>query len=223
MNDTLSYTEENYLKSIYRLAQKKESPVSTNAIAQDMHTRAASVTDMIKRLASKSLVSYKKYHGVSITDQGSTIALKVIRKHRLWETFLVEKLNFNWDEVHEVAEQLEHIQSSLLITRLDEYLGHPSVDPHGDPIPTADGKIEEIQRIPLVDLSSGTLTRVIAVKDSSREFLRYLDKTGISIGSEIQILDRVDYDNSLEITCENSAPFFISNQVAENLWVQKAG
>jgi DtxR family Mn-dependent transcriptional regulator len=188
-----------------------------------MQTRAASVTDMIKRLASKDLVKYRKYHGVSITENGRVIALKIIRKHRLWETFLVEKLHFNWDEVHEVAEQLEHIQSALLITRLDEYLGHPSVDPHGDPIPTADGKIEEINRISLVEFEDGLAGRVIAVKDSSPEFLRYLDKTGISIGSEVKILDRVAYDNSLEIELNKSTSQFISNIVAENLWVQKAG
>ena len=217
----LSNTEENYLKSIYRLAQAGTDPVSTNAIAEDMNTRAASVTDMIKRLASKSLVEYKPYRGVSISTLGSEIALRIIRKHRLWETFLVEKLRFNWDEVHEVAEQLEHIQSALLIQRLDEYLGHPTVDPHGDPIPQSDGSIQKISRIQLVQLETGRRARLVSVGDSSKAFLQYLDKTGIAIGTDIEIIDRVEYDNSLEIRVNQSRPIFISNIVAENLWVQQ--
>ena len=219
----LSFTEENYLKSIYRLAQDTDGQVNTNAIADNMNTRAASVTDMIKRLASKSMVEYKPYHGVSITDKGTQRALAIIRKHRLWETFLVEKLNFNWDEVHEVAEQLEHIQSALLISRLDEYLGYPTVDPHGDPIPQQDGTIQKISRIQLVELPTGKKARLVSVGDSSKEFLQYLDKTGISIGADIEVIDRVAYDNSLERRVNDSAPLFISNIVGENLWVQQKG
>ncbi|MCA6074625.1 metal-dependent transcriptional regulator [Fulvivirga sedimenti] len=217
----LSLAEENYLKSIYHLYSETGKPVSTNAIAEAMNTRAASVTDMLKRLASKKLISYKKYYGVMITESGTTLALRIIRKHRLWETFLVEKLRFNWDEVHEVAEQLEHIQSQLLIKRLDEYLGSPRFDPHGDPIPTEDGEIADVQQVQLLELRPGEAGKVTAVRDTSSAFLQYLDKTGISIGSFIRIVDQVAYDNSLEIRVNDTNTIFISQQVAGNLWVQR--
>src|SRR5690606_3333515 len=145
----LTYTEENYLKTIYRLSEGGTKAVLTNEIAESMSTRAASVTDMVKKLSGKNLISYEKYYGVKITRQGKNEALMVVRKHRLWETFLVEKLNFNWDEVHDVAEQLEHIQSPLLIEKLDDFLGHLSVDPHGHPIPDKHGKILEVKNVPL--------------------------------------------------------------------------
>src|SRR5690606_19085975 len=145
----LSFTEENYLKAIYRLSEGGTRAVLTNALAETMNTRAASVTDMVKKLSTKNLISYEKYYGVKITRQGKNEALMVVRKHRLWETLLVEKLNFNWDEVHEVAEQLDHIQSSLLIEQLDEFLGHPSVDPHGHPIPDKNGRIIEVKHVQL--------------------------------------------------------------------------
>ncbi len=217
----LSLAEENYLKSIYHLSVETGNPVSTNAIADVMNTKAASVTDMIKRLATKNLISYKKYYGVTITESGTLAALGIIRKHRLWETFLVEKLKFNWDEVHEVAEQLEHIRSKLLIQRLDEYLGSPRFDPHGDPIPTETGEIADVQQVQLLELKPGEAGKVTAVKDSTSAFLQYLDKTGISIGSFIRVMDHVAYDNSLEIKVNDINTIFISQQVADNLWVQK--
>ena len=217
----LSFAEENYLKAIYHLMPGDGKPVSTNAIAREMNTRAASVTDMIKRLSAKKLIRYKKYYGVAITDTGRKAALRIIRKHRLWETFLVDKLQFNWDEVHEVAEQLEHIRSTLLIQRLDEYLGKPQFDPHGDPIPGEDGEMADVQQIALHELSPGQAGRVTAVNDSSSALLQYLDKAGIAIGTLLRIIGHVEFDQSLEISLDDRKTIFISRQVAENLWVQK--
>ena len=149
----LSFTEENYLKTIYRLSEGGLKAVLTNEIAESMSTKAASVTDMNKNLSNKNLISYEKYYGARNTRQGKSAALAIIRKHRLWETFLVEKLHFSWDEVHDVAEQLEHIQSPLLIEKLDEFLGYPTADPHGHPIPDKDGKIKELRLLPLSDFT----------------------------------------------------------------------
>src|SRR5215204_5861291 len=163
----LSFTEENYLKTIYRLSDGGTESVATNSIAEAMNTKAASVTDMIKKLSGKNLISYEKYYGVKITKAGRSAALSVVRKHRLWETFLVEKLNFNWDEVHDVAEQLEHIQSPLLIEKLDEFLSHPIADPHGHAIPDKNGKIHVAQQIPLCEITENKTATVRAVKRGS--------------------------------------------------------
>ena len=136
----MTFSEENYLKTIYHLTTSLSTEISTNAIAEMMETKASSVTDMLKKLAEKDLVHYKKYQGVFLTPKGKLAAKMIVRKHRLWEVFLVEKLDFSWDEVHEVAEQLEHIQSKKLIDKLDQFLEYPSIDPHGDPIPNAKGE-----------------------------------------------------------------------------------
>ena len=175
----LSFAEENYLKAIYHLAEQSGQSVSTNAIADELNTKAASVTDMIKRLSSKGVLSYQKYKGVYVSEAGKIAALQVIRKHRLWETFLVAKLKFNWDEVHEVAEQLEHIKSPLLIKRLDELLGHPKFDPHGDPIPDENGEYKEKPKTPLFELQIEQSGIVVTVQDDSPAFLQYLKKIGI--------------------------------------------
>lgn len=218
----LSFVEENYLKAIYHLMQESEGSVSTNAIADSMQTRAASVTDMLKKLSAKKLIDYRKYYGVSMTDSGQRAALEIIRKHRLWETFLVEKLNFAWDQVHEVAEQLEHIQSPLLIQRIDALLGYPTHDPHGDPIPSEQGKIAEQPQILLSELKSGTPANIVAVNDSSPDFLRYLDRIGISIGSQVQILEKLPFDGSIELSVDkDNSGKFISKEVSDNLWVTK--
>lgn len=217
----LSLAEENYLKAIYHLSDAGKSAVSTNALADNMNNKAASVTDMIKRLSGKGVISYEKYRGVNLSDKGKRAALRVIRKHRLWETFLVDMLNFNWDEVHEVAEQLEHIQSPLLIEKLDSFLGHPSVDPHGHPIPDKDGKIHEVKQMPLADMQAGGKASVYSVRDGSPEFLRYLSKIGISIGTTVKILERIDFDGSLEILINNKDKVFISKQASENLLMKE--
>lgn len=216
----LSFVEENYLKAIYHLMTDGSGAVTTNAIAESVNTRAASVTDMLKKLSVKKLIDYKKYYGVSMTESGEKAALEVIRKHRLWETFLVEKLNFSWDQVHEVAEQLEHIQSPLLIQRIDALLGYPTHDPHGDPIPSEQGEISEQAHTLLSAYSSATPGTVVAVNDSSPEFLRYLDRIGISIGSTVRIIEKVAFDGSLELEVEpTNKRIFISKEVSDNLWV----
>jgi DtxR family Mn-dependent transcriptional regulator len=214
----LSFTEENYLKAIYHLSAGGTKAVLTNEIAEAMETKPASVTDMVKRLASKNMITYERYYGVNVTKAGKSEALSIIRKHRLWETFLVEKLGFNWDEVHDVAEQLEHIQSPLLIQKLDEFLGFPSVDPHGDPIPDKHGKFNITRQIPIAD-SSGKKTVVSAVKDSSPAFLQYLNKIGVYIGVSIQVLEKIEFDRSVEIMIDGKRKLYISKEASENILV----
>lgn len=215
----LSLVEENYLKAIYHLSAAGRNPVSTNALADNMNNKAASVTDMVKKLSTKGVISYEKYHGVNISEKGKSAALKVIRKHRLWETFLVEKLNFNWDEVHEVAEQLEHIQSPLLIEKLDAFLGHPKTDPHGHPIPDKNGKIQELKQVPLSSFTIGRKGVVRSVRDASPNFLQYLSKIGVHIGAAIIILEKIEFDGSLEVMIDNSKKVFISREASENLLI----
>ncbi|MEX2232971.1 MAG: metal-dependent transcriptional regulator [Cyclobacteriaceae bacterium] len=215
----LSFTEENYLKAIYRLSEGGLKAVLTNEIAESVSTKAASVTDMIKKLSNKNLISYEKYYGARITRQGKSHALSVIRKHRLWETFLVEKLKFSWDEVHDVAEQLEHIQSPLLIEKLDEFLGYPTADPHGHPIPDKDGKVQSLKLIPLSDSVVNKKAVVRSVKDGTPSFLQYLSKIGIYIGARIAILDKIEFDSSLEILIDNKTRIFISRDAAQNLLI----
>jgi len=215
----LSYTEENYLKAIYHLSLGGTKSVTTNEIAKTMSTKAASVTDMVKKLSGKEMISYEPYYGAKITKQGKTEALMVIRKHRLWETFLVNKLNFNWDEVHEVAEQLEHIQSALLIEKLDEFLGFPTADPHGHPIPDKHGKVQTVRQVPLSEAMLNKKTIVKSVKDGSASYLQYLSKIGVYIGATVIILEKVEFDGSLEIIIDNKKKVFISRDAALNLLV----
>ena len=216
---TLSFTEENYLKAIYHLSKGGEKGVTTNALADSLSTKPASATDMIRRLASKNVVSYKKYQGVNISKEGEQLALNVIRKHRLWEVFLVEKLKFNWDEVHDVAEQLEHIHSPLLIQRLDEFLGYPKYDPHGDPIPDENGDFKAKPQVPLAELEVASSGIIVAVKDSSPLFLQYLDKVGAYLGAKIKVLDKIAFDNSLEILIDGKRTIFVSRDVSENILI----
>jgi DtxR family Mn-dependent transcriptional regulator len=211
--------EENYLKAIYHLSEGGKTPVSTTSLAESMNNKAASVTDMIKRLSTKGVITYEKYYGVNISSKGKTDALRVIRKHRLWETFLVQKLDFNWDEVHEVAEQLEHIQSPLLIEKLEAFLGFPVVDPHGHPIPDKHGKLTEQKLIMLSELPIGRESMVKSVKDGASAFLQYLSKIGIYIGAAVQVIERVEFDGSLEILIDGNQKCFISRDASENLMV----
>ena len=215
----LSFAEENYLKAIYHLSEQTGESVSTNAIADTLNTKAASVTDMIKRLSGKGILSYQKYKGVQVSEKGRKAALQVIRKHRLWETFLVEKLKFNWDEVHDVAEQLEHIKSPLLIRRLDEFLAYPKYDPHGDPIPDENGEYKSKPQVPVSSCDVGRSVIVVSVQDDSPEFLQYLDKIGTYIGAKIRILDKVGFDGSMAVQIDNIKTVFISREVSENIWV----
>lgn len=216
-----SFTEENYLKAIYKLIEKENDVISTNAIAEKVNTKAASVTDMLKRLADKKLIHYQKYQGVTLTAKGEKIALNIIRKHRLWEMFLVEKLNFKWDEVHDIAEQLEHINSDKLIEQLDKYLGHPKTDPHGDPIPDAKGRLHAPKSFVLSSFNKNDVCIMTGVVDHSPTFLQYLDKSGISLGSELKIKSINDFDRSLQISSNRTNVQFISNDVAKNILVIK--
>lgn len=214
-----SLSEENYLKAIYHLSDHGAESVNTNSIAIEMNTAPASVSDMIRKLSKKKLVHYQKYRGVTISEKGKGIALRIIRKHRLWEVFLVEKLGLHWDEVHDIAEELEHIKSALLISKLDEFLGFPKQDPHGDPIPDEDGVLTEIRKVPLSELMEGNHCKVVAVNDSSSAFLKYLDKIGISIGSNLAINDKIEFDGSMEITINKNQQITISEKAAANIQV----
>ncbi|MFC5270041.1 metal-dependent transcriptional regulator [Adhaeribacter terreus] len=215
----LSFTEENYIKAIYKLSQDGDGAVSTNAIAEVMQTKAASVSDMLRRLNEKEIINYVKYRGVTLTEEGRKTALQLVRKHRLWEVFLVDKLKFNWDEVHEVAEELEHINSELMVKRLDEFLGYPKYDPHGDPIPTEEGHMAVKQQILLSELEPGQAGIVMGVKDSQPLFLQYLDKVGIYLGAKIKVTDKVAYDNSLEINLDSKKQLSVSSEVSKNIFV----
>ncbi len=215
-----SHTEENYLKTIYKLAEAEPGQdVSTNRIAAALATRAASVTDMLRRLAEKELLAYEKYRGVRLTAEGQRLALLTIRKHRLWEVFLVQQLGFSWDEVHEVAEELEHVQSPLLMRRLDAFLGHPALDPHGDPIPAEDGAMRRPNQRLLADLEVGERGTLAAVKDTSAPFLQYLDKVGLPLGAQLKVLDKVAFDNSLELRINRERTVLISAEVGRNLFI----
>ncbi|GAB3815607.1 metal-dependent transcriptional regulator [Pontibacter rugosus] len=214
-----SYTEENYIKAIYKLSANGTQEVNTNAIAEVLETKAASVTDMLRKLSAKDIVNYVKYKGVSLTSEGERVALQIIRKHRLWETFLVEKLKFNWDEVHEVAEELEHISSTLLTRRLDEFLGYPTYDPHGDPIPSETGEIKLKKQQLLAELQVGDEGKVVGVNDSQPLFLQYLDKLGIGLGSHISITDKIPYDNSLEILLNGKKQLLLSSEATRNIFL----
>ena len=214
-----SLAEENYLKAIYHLEQQIQGEVSTNAIAERMDTKPSSVTDMVQKLAEKEVLSYKKYKGTLLTPNGRKIAANVIRKHRLWEVFLVEKLNFQWDEVHEIAEQLEHIQSDELVSRLDRFLGNPDFDPHGDPIPDKHGNVKRTEKKLLSECDKNQRGVCVGVKETSAEFLQYLDKRKISIGTKIKVLGKEFFDGSMIIQVGGDQ-FFVSQKIAENLYVQ---
>lgn len=215
-----SQSEENYIKTIYHLGVKRNKGISTNAIANMLATKASSVTDMLKKLSDKKVVIYKKYQGVTLTNFGEKIAANIIRKHRLWEVFLVEKLNFSWHEVHEVAEQLEHIQSAKLIDELDAFLEYPKTDPHGDPIPDKEGNLPQIQKSLLATLNKTEQGICVGVNDSSSEFLRFLDKQEIELGQHIKVLDKEPFDNSFLVKV-NEKEMMISNKVANNIYIQK--
>lgn len=213
-----SFTEENYLKAIFKLLEQSgNEAVSTNAISEKVKTKAATVTDMLKKLSAKKLINYQKYKGVTLTSQGKQTALAIIRKHRLWEVFLVEKLKFKWDEVHDMAEQLEHIDSNELINRLDIFLGKPKVDPHGDPIPDIKGIMHSGKSDLLSNCVQNKKYIMTGVVDHSPAFLQYLDKMKISLGDEISILSIVAFDKSLHINVNKKSQLYISNEVAKNI------
>ena len=193
--------------------------MNTNAIAAMIETKASSVTDMLKKLSEKDWINYQKYQGVSLTDKGKLNAKIIVRKHRLWEVFLVEKLGFAWDEVHEIAEELEHIKSEKLINQLDHFLNFPSFDPHGDPIPNAKGELPNINKQLLSEIEAGKTITCVGVKDSSVDFLQYLNKQHISLGTKIKIIDIEFFDRTIKIEV-NNAVLVISDKIANNLYVK---
>ena len=213
-----SVSEENYIKAIFHL-QDGKMLVSTNEIAGRMNTKASSVTDMLKKLSDKKLAEYIPYKGARLTENGVRCANQIIRKHRLWEVFLVEKLDFSWDEVHEVAEQLEHIQSQKLIDQLDKHLDYPKKDPHGDPIPDSNGNYEVINKTLLSQLTTGDKGTLVGVIDTSSNFLNYLDKHNIQLGTQITVMEREDFDNSFTLQV-NSKLLQVSQQIADNLYLK---
>ncbi len=216
----LSSAEENYLKAIYKYSSPRSESVSTNTIAQELSTSPASVTDMLKKLANKGLLDYEKYQGVRLSPQGTQIATMLVRKHRLWETFLVNKLDFAWDEVHDVAEQLEHIQSDLLIEKLDKFLDHPKYDPHGDPIPNIDGKFTLRDQQLLSSINIGERVSIVGVKRHDSEFLRYLTSINLALGSIFDVIKRHSFDQSISISTLDNNVIVLSPLVCESLYVK---
>ncbi|MGF2413501.1 MAG: metal-dependent transcriptional regulator [Ferruginibacter sp.] len=214
-----SLAEENYLKAIYKLYEKNGAMVSTSALAETLQINAASVTDFIKKMAAKKLISYQKSKGVSLTEQGRLIALNIIRKHRLWEVWLVNNLGFKWDEVHEIAEQLEHVISDELIENLDKHLGYPKADPHGDLIPDAKGRFIKNSSKPLLECTKGDKVKFTGVAEHSNSFLQYLTKSNISLGDEIVVEVIEEYDNSFQVKINKKELKLLSKEVVKNLLV----
>ena len=216
----ISFTEENYLKVIHRLSEATSEDISTNAVAELMQTKAASVTDMLRKLADKGWVNYQKYQGVRLSPAGEKIALSIVRKHRLWEVFLVDKMGFNWDEVHEIAEQLEHIESDELVQKLDAYLGFPKTDPHGDPIPNKEGILPELAYLHLSDIKAGKNCKLMGVAQDSAVFLQLLTKLNLSLGAKLAIKEINEFDRSFFVSINDAEPIFISHEVAKNILVK---
>lgn len=214
-----STSEENYIKAIYHL-QGLTNLVTTNELASELKTKAASVTDMLKKLKTKKVLHYEPYQGVSLSNEGKKVALNIVRKHRLWEYFLVHKLKFGWDEVHEIAEELEHIHSPALVEKLDAYLSYPRFDPHGDPIPDINGKMEATKQVNLVDLELNQKAEVSAVGSQSTELLELLRHKNIGIGTILEVVRKFGFDNSVEILIKKNPPFSISHQLAQSLFVK---
>lgn len=214
----LSDTEENYLKALLRITgDDRKGEAGTNQLAGKLNVRPATATDMLRKLKDKQLVNYRKYGKISLTVSGRDMAISIVRKHRLWETFLYDKLGFSWDEVHEIAEQLEHIKSEKLVERLDRFLGFPQFDPHGDMIPTADGDYINVTRFTLAEASAGQQYTIIAVKDHGPSFLQYVSQIGIAIHSSVTILRHYEFDGSVALDIDGTA-INISNKVAQNIY-----
>ncbi len=213
-------TQENYLKCIYKLSTQNIEGASTNAIAKELQARAATVTDMLKKLAEKKLINYTKYKSVSLTVKGNKLALEIIRRHRLWEVFLVNTLHFKWDEVHEVAEQLEHINSEKLIENLNNFLGNPKFDPHGDPIPDKHGKMIDTRSIPLSEAKIGDKLQMTGVLEHSNSFLNYLNEINLLPNQKFTIKKINPFDQSMQIEILKGNTQFISSLTASNILVK---
>ncbi len=216
-----THSEEDYLKAIFHLHKQGNAKVSLATLASKLGNKPASVIDMIKKLVNKKLVEYDKFTGAKLSNIGNKSALLVIRKHRLWELFLQDKLGYTWDEVHQIAEQLEHVYDSDLADRLDKFLNFPQFDPHGDPIPDRNGKFPEIKSFHLTEAKHREIGFVVGLADMSHEFLKYLDKVGIHIGTEIALIENNAFDNSLDIKINGKTKIHLSQQAAQNILVRK--
>jgi len=216
---SISITEENYLKAIYALSQSESGKIPNFSIAQNLDINPATVTEMLRKLAEKKWIDYTRTGGATLTEIGKSLALKVIRKHRLWETFLVQKMEFRWDEVHEVAEQLEHIQSEKLLDQLDRFLGFPKFDPHGDPIPNALGQFPTSKAILLSECKIGEKKKFVAVANHSQSFLQYLDKIGFRIEDQIEVEDIQEFDKSMNVVLNGKRKTVFSTEVSQGLLV----
>jgi DtxR family Mn-dependent transcriptional regulator len=221
MENSLSLTEENYIKAIFQIGTTPESNVSTNALADSLQTKPATVSDMIKKLSHKKLIFYEKYKGVTLSASGAKEALKIIRKHRLWEVFLVNHLNFKWDQVHEIAEQLEHIKSSELVNRLDDFLGNPTLDPHGDPIPDANGQVQLGPSKLLSEMTSYENGIIVGVKNEDPLLLQHLDKINIRLGLHIEVTEVNDFDQSMQIKLADLGTLFLSEKITSQILIAK--
>jgi DtxR family Mn-dependent transcriptional regulator len=215
----VSVSKENHLKAIFHL-QQEHGLVTTNALAAALNTRPASVTDMLKKLKEQKLLIYEKYKGFKLTNEGRRNALQIIRKHRLWEYFLVKKLQFGWDEVHDIAEELEHISSRELIDRLEAFLGHPETDPHGDPIPDSQGRLQIRRQVSLSELPLNRIAQVSGIASQTSEMLELLQYNHIRLGTRLEIRKKFPFDNSLEVKVRNRPPVTLSAQVAKNVLVK---
>lgn len=217
----ISLTEENYVKAIFSLnLANGGAGVTTNALSAHLNNKAGSVTDMLKRLSEKKLIHYEKYQGVFLTGKGEKVAIAIIRKHRLWEVFLMEKLKFKWDEVHDIAEQLEHIKSDELVERLDQFLGKPKFDPHGDPIPDAKGHLDYLRAKPLNNCTSKGQFIFMGVSEHSRSFLQHLTSVGLKIGDTIKVEEINEFDHSRKVKINNGKSQFFSDKVCSSLLVE---
>jgi DtxR family transcriptional regulator, Mn-dependent transcriptional regulator len=212
-------SEENYLKAIYRL-QADGGKVTASSIAENLGNNPASVVDMLKKITTKRLIKYDKKSGAILTEKGQRIALQVVRKHRLWEVFLHEKLGYSWDEVHDIAEQMEHIQHEDLDARLDKFLGFPKYDPHGDPIPQANGTLAKTSKTSLSAIQPGNSCHVVGIKDTNATFLRYLQKLNIGIGTKITVAEIIPFDASVVIMIGKQLKTTVSGKFAENVLVE---
>lgn len=219
---SLTSTEENYLKVIFGLSKETDgkSKIANLAIADKLNINPATVTEMLRKLYEKKLIEYNRIDGATLTKKGLSLALTIIRKHRLWETFLEQKLCFNWDEVHDVAEQLEHIQSEKLIDKLDEFLGRPQYDPHGDPIPNSNGEVPESNAFPLSQIKEAGWYKVCGVANESAPFLQYLDRIQLNINDIVEVKEIQEFDHSLSVVLHKTHNTMFSNEVAKNLYVE---
>jgi len=215
----ITRSEENYLKSIFSVFMQTQNNVSTNKIANLLYTSPASVTEMIKKLQDKSLVIYEKYNGVRLSKLGEKKAIAIIRKHRLWETFLVNKLDFSWSEVHEVAEQLEHINSEKLTDKIDQLLNYPKFDPHGDPIPSKNGIFNFQERVSIFEMDINEEGIIMGVSLDNKDFLDYLTRLKISIGTKVKVIEQIKFDQSMKISYDSKTEH-VSKEITENILVK---